>query len=63
MIVENTTSIMSGDSTVTSDLARAIMQFAEQEVCVRSKHARTVHRVAARIIVRIYDSENSERLT
>ena len=51
------------ESAVTSDHARVIMQFAEQEVCARSQHARTVFHVAARFIVRMYDCEKSGRLT
>lgn len=31
---------------ITEEQARVIMQFAEQDVCVRSQHAHTVFRVA-----------------
>jgi hypothetical protein len=51
MIVEGTTSIMSGDTAVTSDLAREIMQFAEREVCVRSQHAHTVFGLADELLM------------
>ena len=38
------------ESAVTSDHARVIMQFAEQEVCERSQHARTVFHAAESLL-------------